>query len=393
METLFKKSFSLMDRMTDREKYRTYGGYYMTVARAYQEAINNFKELVKQYPADRAGHADLAVAYFYTLDFGKAFESGRRALELYPSSLKQRNNAALYAMYSGNFEAAAREAAQVSKADPALYRPYVPLAIAAIATSPASARPIYERMRATGVKGASLAATGLADLAMYEGRYDEAVRVLTPAVEVDRLASDKYAMATKHVMLAEAFLALGNSARAAAAVQHALAASRVETVVLPAARVLASFDRNRARALAKELRGQTQGYSRAYAEIVDAELALARGAPADAVDSLRLGQRTADPWLLHFQLGVAYTQARRYPEAIVEFDRCTKRRGEATAIFLDDVPSFRYLATLPYWRGRAQEGLENPAQARQNYEQYLMIRSAAGDAITRDARTRVSLLP
>ena len=150
---------------------------------------------------------------------------------------------------------------------------------------------------------------------------------------------------------------------------------------------------NRANALAEELRGQTQGYSRVFAEIVDAELALARGAPADAVDSLRLGQRTADLWLLHFQLGIAYTEARHYLEAIAEFDICTKRRGEATAIFLDDVPSFRYLATLPYWRGRAQEGLGNPAQARQSYEQYLMIRSAADDALTRDARTRVSLLP
>ena len=85
-ERLFKRAFALTDRMTEREKYRTFGAYYLTVAQAYQEAVTNYSKLVELYLADRAGHGNLAVARFYLLDFARATESSRRALELYPSS-------------------------------------------------------------------------------------------------------------------------------------------------------------------------------------------------------------------------------------------------------------------------------------------------------------------
>jgi tetratricopeptide (TPR) repeat protein len=173
-----------------------------------------------------------------------------------------------------------------------------------------------------------------------------------------------------------------------------LRASTGETVRLSAARLLVGARREaQAQELATELSKQTQGYSRAYADIVRADIALARGAPADAVDALRNAQKAADLWLVHLLLGRAYVEAGRFPEAIAEFDVCVRRRGEATAIFLDDVPSVRYLATLPYWHGRAQEGLGLSAQAATNYKQFLSIREAApNDAIVKDARARVAKL-
>ena len=66
-----------------------------------------------------------------------------------------------------------------------------------------------------------------------------------------------------------------------------------------------------------------------------------------------------------------------------------QRRGEATSIFFDDLPTFRYLAVLPYWLGRAQEGLKSPA-ATASYERFLTIRgSAASDPLVADAQRRV----
>ena len=175
--------------------------------------------------------------------------------------------------------------------------------------------------------------------------------------------------------------------------QQALRASRGETVVLAAARILVAARREtQARALASELSKQTQGYSRVYADIVQADLAMARRAPAEAVDALRAAQKIGDLWLVHFSLGVAYVEAGRFPEALAEFDTCVRRRGEATAIFLDDVPSVRYLATLPYWHGRAQEGLGLSAQAAANYKQFLSVRRAASDALVRDAGARLTKL-
>ena len=47
----------------------------------------------------------------------------------------------------------------------------------------AGARAAYERMSRTGAVGASGAAMGLADLAIYEGRYADAVRILVEGLE------------------------------------------------------------------------------------------------------------------------------------------------------------------------------------------------------------------
>ena len=113
---------------------------------------------------------------------------------------------------------------------------------------------------------------------------------------------------------------------------------------------------------------------------------------ADRVDRLRAAQKTADLWQMHYLLGVAYVEAGRFPEAIAEFDVCVKRRGEAIAIFLDDVASFRYWATLPYWQGRAQEGLGLSGPAAESFKRYLAVRSTADDPLTRDAKARLTKL-
>ena len=188
---------------------------------------------------------------------------------------------------------------------------------------------------------------------------------------------------------------MGAKARAAVAARQAVAADRGESVLFAAARVLiGAGETASAERLADELRQRTEGYSRVYADVLKADLALMRRQPADAVDALRAAQKAADLWLVNFQLGVAYVEARRFPEAIASLDRCMQRRGEATAVFLDgsgsDIPSVRYLATLPYWQARAQEGLGLSAQAAENYRQFLAVRAAADDPLTRDARSRVS---
>jgi tetratricopeptide (TPR) repeat protein len=234
---------------------------------------------------------------------------------------------------------------------------------------------------------------GLADLAMYEGRYADVIRSLPDAIATDEKAGNGAGAAAKLIALGEAQLAQGARDRAIASAESALKARPGEGVAVAAARLLIGARREaQAQQLAIELSKQTQGYSRAYADIVRAEIALAGGDAANAVESLRAAEKTADLWLLHFLRGRAYVEAGRFPEAIAEFENCVRRRGEATAIFLDDVPSVRYLATLPYWHGRAQEGLGLSAQAAANYKQFLSIRAAADDALVKDARTRVAKL-
>ena len=74
-----------------------------------------------------------------------------------------------------------------------------------------------------------------------------------------------------------------------------------------------------------------------------------------------------------------------------ELEICEKRRGEATALFFDDVPTVRYLAPLPYWVGRAQEGVGMRGPAKNSYDAFLKLRSdGKGDPLVEDAQRRMA---
>ena len=76
------------------------------------------------------------------------------------------------------------------------------------------------------------------------------------------------------------------------------------------------------------------------------------------------------------------------PEAFDEFDSCLERRGEATAVFLDDIPTFRHLAALSYWIARAQDGLGMGTAATENYQAFLALRPDGGP-LADDANRRL----
>ena len=87
-------------------------------------------------------------------------------------------------------------------------------------------------------------------------------------------------------------------------------------------------------------------------------------------------------------LGRAYLEADFFAEALGEFTACEERRGEASAVFLDDTPSVRYLSTLPYWTGRAQAGLSMRSAANQEFGKFLALRPEGGP-LADDARQRL----
>ena len=394
-QAAWKKALSLTDRMTERERYRTLGTYYSLIARSHEQAIENNRALVQRYPGDSIGFNNLAVAYFSMLDFRHAAEAGRRAIELNPKRGLFRTNEALYAMYATDFAGATRAANQAIELDAAFFKAYLPLATAAVDAGDAQAvRNAYDRMAQTGAGGASLAAAGRADFALYRDAPAEAVAILVSAVAADEENKRTLGAASKLIALGDAHLAAGRRADAAAAATKALSLSRRDTDLVGAARVLiASGRRPQAAALATELNARLPTHSRGYGRLVDGWLALDAGNVRDAVAALGEARKLADFWLTRFSLGVAYVQANAHAEALSEFETCQQRRGEAMAVFLDDVPTTRYLPPLAYWLARTQEGLEQRSAAAANYRRFLDLRAAAStDPLAADARQRLSAL-
>jgi len=93
---------------------------------------------------------------------------------------------------------------------------------------------------------------------------------------------------------------------------------------------------------------------------------------------------------VRFGSGIANVQGEKYVQARTDLTECLTKRGEATSVFLDDVPSIRYLAAVHYWLGRALDGLDNNGQAAESYRTFLTLRPAGSrDPLAVDARRRL----
>jgi tetratricopeptide (TPR) repeat protein len=386
----YEKAFSLIDRMTDREKYRTRGGYYLLM-HDYGKAAEEYRALVERYPSDPAGATNLAFAYFYARDMRRALEAGRLAVEANPNIVLIRGNLALYAMYAGDFATAAREAGAVIAANPGYETAYVAAAIARLdAGDVEGARGFYERLRGVSPYGASLSATALADLALYQGRTKEAIGILEKGVAADIAAGEKAEAARKETMIAAALLAAGDTRKAVAAADRALALSKRSYIQLSAGLTLAAAGgEKRTRDIAKALASQMEQEPRSFAKLIEGAVLLHGGKATEAAARFREAGEIADTWLGRFLLGRACLEAGGYAEAHAEFEACLKRKGEATAVFLDDVPTYHLLSPVYYYLGRAQEALGSAA-ATGSYRRFLEFRSQAdSDPLVLDARGRL----
>jgi tetratricopeptide (TPR) repeat protein len=358
-EEAWEKALSLLEGMSERERYRTEGVYYSLVARNSKKAIENYETLVEKYPADDSGHNNLAVAYFMDLQFDKALVAGQKVLEIYPTKPMYHGNYALYAMYASDYEAATTAAAKTLEYNANYHKAYLPYAVAALVQGDIEAAQLaYENMATTGARGVSLANMGLADMALWRGDAAGAEEILVDGMQVDKAEANNRAIATKKMMRAYAMWRQGrDSGDVVAQILDSLAMSEGLAQVVPAALMYIELGMpQEAEKIAAQLGGQLERQQRAYSNMINALLLLGNGEDIAAIEMLHEAMELADVWLVRFYLGVAYTSAGHAAEAVSEFTICQDRLGEAYSLFLDDTPTFRYTAELD---GRLAQAREN----------------------------------
>ncbi len=384
-------AMSHIDRMTDREKYRTRSGYYLLM-RNQPKAMEELTALVSQYPADTAGHANLALAYFLGRDIKKALEEQKRALVVSPNSVLQRNNYSMYALYDGDFDTALKEAQSILQENPKFDQALRTSALAELGLGHlAETQADYEKLRAVSPYGASIAATGLADLDLYEGKLADAASILEKAVTADLAAKDSESAAGRTATLALIQMTLGKTQESVSSAGKAAAESKEPSVLYRAAQAyIAAGQEEKALQLVAPLSQSLEAEPQVYAKLIAGEAQLKKGNARDALTSFQEAQKLADTWLGHFDMGRAYLDAGAFTEASSEFDLCLDRRGEATSVFLDDVPSYHVLPAVYYYQGRAREGLNSPGAA-ESYKTFLSLKEkGAGDPLVADAQRRVA---
>lgn len=392
-EERWSKALSLADTMTERERLRALGRYYRSVTADSNRAMEVYSEFVDKYPADVGALDEFAAAAFQQLNFSAAVGAIREILEIFPADKRYRAKLALYSMYSGDWQAAADEAGTAIASDPENGAVYLPLAIAAMVRGEfESSRDAYRRMALTSATAhdASVAELGLADIELYLGQVDAARKRLRAGISADLDGSKQYAAALKFIALAESYAGQEDYPAATAAAQSALQLADGIAVEVPAATIyIRAGDLEAAQAIASDLTTQQDAFSLAYAQMLGGIALESDGAQTQAVLALREAIGSADLWLIRYQLGKAYLRAGHNLEAMDELTTLKERSGEAASIFLDDMPTFRSVADLPYWIGRAQEELNMDSAARESYEEYLEFRLQEG-AIIRDAKMRLA---
>lgn len=376
-ERYFKLALEHVDRMTERERYRTRGAYYVTTGNT-EKCVEEYSELVKEYPVDNIGYSNLALCWSQLGDMPKAMEEAQRAVDIYPRQAMQRMNLSLYANYAGNFATAEREAKAVQQINPSYEKGYLVEAYAQLGQGRLQeAEQTYRKLEKISPLGASLAASGLGDLASYRGHFADAEQILEKGAnaDVDQKFPDR--AAAKFVARAYALLSSGRAKAASNDAQLALENSQKTNIRFLAARILIEVgDTARARAIAAELASKPNAESQADSKLLEGELALKEKNPQKAIQAITQANSVLNTWMGRFDLGRAYLDASQFTEADSEFDKCLKRRGEA--LELNDGPTYGYFPPVYYYLGRVRQGLKSGGFA-ESYRTYLSIRGQASE--------------
>lgn len=389
-EKYYKEALARKDRMPEREKYRTLGVYFFR-KRDFKKAIEYNSTLVEKFPADLTGNTNLGLAYYFTRNMNKAVEQGLRAIDLRPGNYDLHNHMIWYAIGAGDLELARQYTEKVLEISPGrqVCTFYSSLALIELLQGrPEKAAEAYRTTEAWGSTPTSIAKTGLADLALYEGRLSDANKILEKAIEEDRKLGFP---ARKLIMLAELHFSQGQSASALEAVEEAVKESDRLDVIFPAAQIYEQSGQvEKAKALAAKLSETPEADFQAYSKLIEGDIQLGKDDFEGAVRLYMEAQNLLNTWHGRFALGKAYLQNELPSQAVSEFGACLERKGEAVTMFLNDVPTARYLPQIYYYMGRALEGMGN-ASASESYRDFLKIKEKGeADWMVEDARRRLS---
>jgi tetratricopeptide (TPR) repeat protein len=354
-----------------------------------RKGADELDALIKQFPADSSALANLALASFFQRNMTKALDLGRRASAIYPKNVLRKNNVALYAMYAGDFPTAEREAQEVLKLNPSFAKAYVAIALANLAEGKSgSAEASYRQLQTVSSTGADFAASGLADLALYQGKTADAERVLQHALDDQAQKRSPTSRARLLLTLAELRAQQHRSGEAVSLTEEALGMAHEAGIMFLAGRVFIEAGRApRALELAKTLEEQLDDESHVYWKLLEGEADLNRGEPRAALARFKEAQDLSDTWLGRFGLGRAYLAAKGFLEADSEFERCLKRRGEVTAALLDDVPTYRWLPPVHFYLARTKNALK-PGSGADALNTFLSLKTDADptDPLVAEAR-------
>ncbi len=389
------QALSHLDGMTERERYTARGTFYRMTS-DYQQCVKEHTELITRYAADVVGHNQLALCLSQLRDLTRARDEMQAVVTLLPERAVFRDNLALYSNYAGDFATGEREARTVQQKIAERQQPPdafagLALAFAQLAQGQtADAKATYTALATAPGNGATFSASGLIDLAVYEGRFNDAVKLADQGAAANLAEKRAGLAAAKYAEQAYAHLLHGRKDAAVASAAKALATAASVKIRFLVGRIFVDAGQvDRAKPLMTALEAELQPEPQSYGKILEGMIASSAKDPRSAIKLMTDAGGLLDTWIAHFELGRAYLASGQLLQADSEFDRCLKRRGEALALFLDEEPTYGYFPIVYYYQGLVKEGLKSASFA-EPFRTYLSLRGNAGeDPLIADIRRRL----
>jgi eukaryotic-like serine/threonine-protein kinase len=332
-----KKAYSLVDRVSERERYRISAFYFQFVTGELEKATEAYQLWAKSYPRDFVPHGNLANIYSAFGQYDKAVAESEEVLRLEPNLVGYANLAAFYINLNRLDDAKATlDQAQAHKLDGLIIRNYVYSLAFLRGDAPEMERQVAWAAGRPGEEDQMLSTQS--DTEAYYGH-------LTKARDFSRRARDSAvrADARETAALWQANAALregefGNSVAAKQDVAAALALSSGRDVKVFSALALArAGDTDRAKAMVEELEKSNplNTLLKIYVfPTLKAAIAVNGGDSAQAVTLLEaaapyeLGGSTSIGALYPaYVRGQAYLAAHNGPAADAEFQKLLDHRG------------------------------------------------------------------
>jgi tetratricopeptide (TPR) repeat protein/predicted Ser/Thr protein kinase len=360
------------ERLPERQRLKLLGDYYNTVGR-FSESILAYQQLLTYWPGDDTTQLAMAATALDGNMWVLGLEVSRTTAREFSHTEVARRNLVLAELGNQRYDEAVRDGAAML-AD-------LPNPSGAGAASTMIAYALLGRRedaRATLAKlpviEPELVPHATADLALYEGRLDDARAALRGKLGP-----------TDQIVLAWLQLRTGDRRGALAAARAAMRDDSLPLAYLAASAAISAGDPTGAAAKARAWSDMIEADRRLYGALLAGDVALAAGRTADAVASYRAGGRIIDSWLVHERLARAHLSAGSAADAERELRWCLDHRGQGAMIAL---PSLALLPDVALQLARSLAHRHaDPADVRAAYRAVIdLAPTAQHDPFTDEAR-------
>src|SRR5271157_2014149 len=374
-----QKAFDLRDRVSERERFRISGTYYLLVTGELEKAVQTYEMWAQTYPRNGEPYGNLGVDYSYLGQYEKAVTASLEDLRLNPGSAAAFTNlVGLYAALDrlGDAKAKYKDAVEHKVDNPFLHGNRYGVAFLESDTSEMKRQIAAE----TGKPGEDILRSFAADTEAFYGRLENARELSNRAADSARRNGSSETAAAWQMDAALREAEFNNSTRCRQEITSALATAPTRDVSILAALALARVgDVDRAKHIADDLAERfplNTVINHYWLPAIYASIEIRRDNPAKALDILK----TTEPYELGTPLpqfevggslypvyirGSVYLSLNKGKEAAAEFQKFLDQRGVAV-----NCP----LAALAHLQlGRAYALAGDSIKARSSYQEFFAL--------------------